>query len=105
MFWIEVLAAPTLFILISYSGKVSAMQAAARAPPDPPIIASILAGIGSGIFSDPIDAVKKCVKIVDTIQPDPKMHDLYQNLYKIYGDTQKSLQKINHSLHDFFVEQ
>ena len=67
--------------------------------------AAILAGIGSGIFSDPIDAVKQCVKIVDTIQPDQKMHDLYQNLYKIYGDTQKSLQKINHSLHDFFVEQ
>lgn len=76
-----------------------------------PLGAVILAGVGTGVYSNFKEAVKSTVKIRECIEPRSKFHSLYQELFKIYqnlylklkedfeqltkiGQMTKSLQKI-----------
>ena len=60
---------------------------------------ALLAGIGTGVFSSPREAVAACVRLVDTTVPDPAHHDFYSNLFGIYKEAQAVLTPLNHRLH------
>jgi xylulokinase len=61
--------------------------------------AALIAGIGTGVFASPEDAVAKCVRFLDTTLPDPENHKFYSDLFVIYKDAQMKLADINHRLH------
>ncbi len=61
--------------------------------------AALLAGIGTGIFAGPEDAVARCVRLLDVTTPNPERHEFYGKLFKIYKDAQAALAGINHRLH------
>lgn len=46
--------------------------------------AAILAGVGSGVFTDTNNACKLCVKQESKFEPNPGNYDLYQEIYKQY---------------------
>jgi xylulokinase len=62
--------------------------------------AALLAGIGTGIFSSPEDAVARCVRLADTTTPNAEAQQFYDKLFHIYKDAQSALADINHRLHD-----
>jgi xylulokinase len=62
--------------------------------------AALLAGIGTGIFAGPEDAVARCVRLADSTSPDPERGKFYDELFRIYKDAQSALAGINHRLHD-----
>ena len=49
-----------------------------------PLGAAILAGVGTGVYSDFKEAVESTVKIKECIEPRDKYHSLYQKLFEIY---------------------
>ena len=61
--------------------------------------AALMAGIGTGVFASPEDAVAKCVRLLDTTTPDPEAHEFYGELFGIYKDAQAALAGLNHRLH------
>jgi xylulokinase len=61
--------------------------------------AALLAGIGTGIFATPEDAVARCVRIVGSANPDAARHRFYSELFAIYKDAQAALAPIDHRLH------
>jgi xylulokinase len=61
--------------------------------------AALIAGVGTGAFASPQDAVAKCVRLLDTTAPDPKVHQFYSELFDIYKDAQAALAGLNHRLH------
>jgi len=62
--------------------------------------AALVAGIGTGVFASPADAVAKCVRLLDVTQPDAEAHRFYNGLFGIYKDAQAALAGINHRLHE-----
>lgn len=58
--------------------------------------AAILAAIATGIFRDVEEAVNQCVHFTRTLEPDKKRHELYQQLYGCYQETQSSLEPLYH---------
>jgi xylulokinase len=60
---------------------------------------ALLAGIGTGVFASPQDAIDKCVRLLDTTHPNPKTGTFYTELFTIYKDSQAALQPISHRLH------
>jgi xylulokinase len=63
--------------------------------------AALIAGVGIRVYDNEKDAVEKCVKIVNSKKPDPKNHNRYRELFKIYKKAQSNLVEINHDLHKF----
>ena len=61
--------------------------------------AALLAGIGTGIFAGPEDAVARCVRLQDVTTPNPASQQFYNRLFEIYKDAQAHLASINHRLH------
>ena len=61
--------------------------------------AALIAGIGTGIFSSPQDALDKCVRLLDQTTSDPKNHEFYSKLFAIYKQAQAALAPLNHQLH------
>ena len=60
---------------------------------------ALVAGIGMGLFTDPHDAVHRCVRVINTAEPDPARHALYQELFGIYQALQQAHAPIAHRLH------
>jgi xylulokinase len=60
--------------------------------------AALLAGIGTGIFAGPEDAVAKCVRLADVTTPNAQAQEFYSKLFGIYKDAQAALAGINHRL-------
>ena len=54
--------------------------------------AAIDAAKGGGLYKSVISAAKNMIQVTDRIEPDPKIHDLYNKIYKIYNRTCKNLQ-------------
>ncbi len=46
--------------------------------------AAMAAGIGAGVYADYADAAEKCVRVSDTVMPDPAAVTIYENKYKKY---------------------
>ncbi len=61
--------------------------------------AALIAGVGTGVFASPEDAVAKCVRLLDTTAPDLETHKFYSELFEIYKDAQAVLAGLNHRLH------
>ncbi len=61
--------------------------------------AALLAGIGTGLFASPEDAVARCVRLLDVTTPNPESREFYSKLFAIYKDAQAQLADINHRLH------
>jgi xylulokinase len=61
--------------------------------------AALIAGIGTGVFASPADALARCVRLLDTTRPDPARHEFYERLFGIYKDAQAVLAPLNHRLH------
>ena len=61
--------------------------------------AALIAGIGTGIFASPQDALNKCVRLLDQTTPDTKNHEFYTKLFGIYKQAQAALAPLNHQLH------
>jgi xylulokinase len=60
--------------------------------------AALLAGIGTGVFAGPEDAITKTVRLLDITTPDAAAHERYGVLFDIYKDAQAALAPINHRL-------
>ena len=43
--------------------------------------AALLAGVRAGVFEDAADAVVRCVRVRETIEPDPTWRDAYEDGY------------------------
>lgn len=65
---------------------------------DASFASALVAGIGTGMFTHPIEAIKHCVNIVEHTQPSAQQHDLYQELFTIYQDAQCALASIDQRL-------
>ncbi len=61
--------------------------------------AALIAGIGTGAFASPADAVDRCVRIASRAEPEPERHRFYTELFQIYKDAQTALAPIDHRLH------
>jgi xylulokinase len=61
--------------------------------------AALIAGIGTGIFASPADAISKCVRLLDQTTPNAKNHDFYTKFFDIYKQAQAVLAPLNHRLH------
>lgn len=46
--------------------------------------AALLAGVGVGMFADTRDAAKRCVRVRDVVQPDPRAVAVYARLFPLY---------------------
>ena len=57
--------------------------------------AAILSGVGTNIFYDINDGVKRMVKIDKVFKPIKENVDLYKNLYEIYCDIYEGLENKN----------
>lgn len=55
---------------------------------------AMLAGIAVGVFSDAVDAVKKCVKVKDTVVPNPENTAKYAEIFKTYKKVHDALAPI-----------
>ncbi len=62
--------------------------------------AALVAGVGVGVFTSPAQAVDRCVRLVDSITPDPAAHAAYTRLFTLYKDAQAGLVEVNHRLWD-----
>jgi len=56
--------------------------------------AALLAGVGTGIYSNVIDAINKCIKIEKIYEPNQKNNKKYEKLFKIYLDIHDNLKDI-----------
>ena len=43
--------------------------------------AALLAGVKGGIFADAADAVARCVRVRETVEPDPAWREAYEGGY------------------------
>ena len=46
--------------------------------------AALLGGVAGGVFADVDDAVGRCVRVTETIEPDPAWHDAYREAHERY---------------------
>jgi xylulokinase len=60
--------------------------------------AALIAGIGTGVFTSPQDAIASCVRPLSQHPPNPQNHELYLELFKIYKAAQSVLAPLNHCL-------
>jgi len=47
--------------------------------------AALLAGVGVGLFADPVAAAEQCIRVRDVVQPDPQAVEVYAKLFPLYG--------------------
>ncbi len=52
---------------------------------------AILAGVGAGIYPDPVTPVKAIVRIRETIEPDAKIHERYDEFFGLWGQVYENL--------------
>jgi xylulokinase len=81
-------------ILIGGGSKISAwqrivsdclgMELTLTSSGDSSLGSAMLAGIASGVFGDPADAVSKCVSVVKTVKPNMENHEKYSKLFEEY---------------------
>ena len=61
--------------------------------------AALLGGVGIGGFKDLEEAVEKCVRIQDTVEPDSSNHQIYSEIFKCYQTSEGALKDIYRRLH------
>lgn len=53
--------------------------------------AALLAGVSTAVFSDFEEAVNRCVRIEETVKPDPANHGKYEKLFALYKEIHDNL--------------
>jgi xylulokinase len=46
--------------------------------------AALLAGVGVGVFDDALDAVRRCVRVLNIVEPKPEAVLTYENMFPLY---------------------
>ncbi len=49
-----------------------------------PLGDAILAAVGAGIYRDPVTPLADLVRIKETVDPDPKLHSMYQEIFTLW---------------------
>ena len=52
---------------------------------------ALLAGVGVGLFADTVDAAQRCVRVRDVVQPDPQAAEIYDRMFRFYGEIHDNL--------------
>lgn len=60
--------------------------------------AALVAGVGAGVFANELDAVERCVKITERIEPNQSEHAFYQEAFSVFKESQSKLASINHRI-------
>jgi xylulokinase len=60
--------------------------------------AALLAGVGTGLFTDVADAVDRCVVVGNVTRPDPVAQERYAQVYAVYRDLYRNLRESMHHL-------
>ena len=60
--------------------------------------AALIAGVGIGLFESPAAAVARCVRLIDSAQPEPARQGLYDQLFAVYREAQACLAPLDHRL-------
>jgi xylulokinase len=60
--------------------------------------AALLAGIGTGVFASPADAITTCVRPLSRHEPNAANHKIYLPLFDIYKSAQSVLAPLNHQI-------
>jgi xylulokinase len=58
-----------------------------------PLGDAILAAVGAGIYPDPISPLGDIVSIKETIEPDPKLHQMYEDLFGLWTSVYNNLKE------------
>ena len=66
--------------------------------------AALLGGVGVGIFKNIEEACDTCVRIGETLEPDPERHRRYDEIFKIYLGLQRQTSQISKQLHNLQAE-
>lgn len=61
--------------------------------------AALVAGIGVGLFADPQDAERRCVRLQEITTPRQEAVSFYTALFGLYKESQAALSEVNHRLH------
>jgi len=56
--------------------------------------AALLGGVAAGVFSDVHEAVATCVRLVDTVEPDPRWVDVYERGYRRFQELYPALRPL-----------
>ncbi|OFX35237.1 MAG: xylulokinase [Bacteroidetes bacterium GWA2_42_15] len=59
---------------------------------------ALLAGVGTGVFTDAMDAVQKCVKTEKEVTPDAENHQKYNELFRYYREIHDKMEGIYHDI-------
>lgn len=62
--------------------------------------AALLAAAGAGLFADPEEAARRCVRLVAETRPDPARHAFYAGRFALYDEARRALTPVSHRLHD-----
>lgn len=60
---------------------------------------ALVGGLGVGLFNTVDEAVRRCVRQVDTIQPNPANHEIYMKLFEVYRRVSEDLKEASKLLH------
>ena len=64
---------------------------------------ALLGGVGIGVFADFEEAVRRCVEIVDEMQPSLEQHDIYRRIFDGYREAEMVLQDLYHRIHNLHL--
>ena len=56
--------------------------------------AALLGGVAGGVFADVGEAAARCVRVTDTIEPDPSQLDTYAELHARYRALYPALREV-----------
>src|SRR5690606_38686810 len=62
--------------------------------------AALLAAVGAGLFAEPEEAARRCVRFVAEARPDLARQDFYAGRFALYDEARRALTPISHRLHD-----
>lgn len=51
-----------------------------------PLGDAILAGVGAGLYANPLEPISSLVKIRETVEPDAAMHERYRDFFALWSD-------------------
>ena len=75
-----------------WNAVVDTIKASIKESRGAPLGNAINAGVGVGIFKD-YHIIKDWLTITDEIKPNPKLHQLYNKMYRIYRELYPALKK------------
>lgn len=61
---------------------------------------ALLGGVGIGVFASLEEAVERCVRIQETIEPNRSNHKIYQEIFECYQTSEAALKETYRHLYD-----